>query len=603
MKKHLIIALYLIVNQLCFSQSFPYKLNRTSPERTVFGETFPLGTLLPCERNVKVSDERPSNCVFDNQFYMYPVFIENFDYKEELPNNFGFTVNYNQYDDQYGKDGPPNTLLEGAYQNNNVYTDGGIGYLEWKKETKTGTNGKTYDYTGAFLSSLFGLRQGVFEARIKLPDYPLWFPAYWLYEHQEIDIFEFQDGNIKKNNTCDTYHDMKVHIHGYVNGEHCSRNRKFGVPPTFFQSYHTYKCVWTDYKVDIYLDGTLVAHTAKYYDGPFHPGGVCHTHVYGAMVPSYHRSCNYMSVTPECRIRIWRPNFPDFWNGHYECLDYNKVKKDESFPVTTTPMKLIISNSLAGISDEALTTLSSAWSGLSIDKKRIGIDWIKIYQPIDCSAPRYVCSIGDYRAITGNTNFLSGSVIQMGNGSSCGLVNHEYDKFPIHLLAADEIQFFGDMSFDEDTYLRAEIIDCSGGFNQYQRTADNGEKLFLTDEEIEEIEKRQNDSLMIFDSAFRDSILAYNELQNQYKLIETKSMLDNGAIHIFPNPTEKVLYIDMADEDFYDLFEIEIIDNLGKVYLIQKSKEVDVDFLHSGFYQIKFKFSSGFVVAKSFIKK
>ena len=614
MKNYILLILTLFISDLLFAQNFPYKLNRAHKDATF--------QQYPCEFGVNVKDNRPNNCTFDNTFYMYPVLVENFNYKEELPNNWRFAIDWRS-DDDYKKGVKALTWLGDAYNNNNVYTENGYGYLEWKKEEANGkypvwnsSETKDYDFTGAFLNSYFKLRQGVFEAKIKLPENPNFWPAYWLFNNQEIDIFEFFDGDVTSQNTCDTYHMMKMNVHGYIDGNfntnyategltHCNRNRKFPVPNNFFDNDHIYKCVWTDYKIDIYLDNTLVSTTSKFYDGPFFPTDGCQHASEDGWIPANHRDCNYMSNAPECRFGFNVPNWPDFWNSHFQCYVNNTVKKDMTFPETSIPMSLIISNSLSHLFDNtgALQDIKDNWDSYQQANKRIAIDWIKVYQPIVCSAPRYVCSIGDFKSITGNTNFLSGSVIQMGNGSSCNLINTEPFNFPMHILASDEIKIFGDMTFEEGTYLRAEIIDCNGGFNQYQRTTNTGEKLYLTDEEIEEIEQRQNDSLMKVDPVFRDSILAYNAIKEQYKLLEVKSAADNGAITIYPNPTDKYLQIGMTDEDFFDLSSIEIIDNLGRNYNIDKSNSIDVSFLNAGFYQIKFKFTHGFIVVKNFMKK
>jgi hypothetical protein len=267
-------------------------------------------------------------------------------------------------------------------------------------------------------------------------------------------------------------------------------------------------------------------------------------------------------------------------------------------------MNLIISNSLSHNNGNAtqLATLKSGWNGFSLTDHRIGIDWIKVFQPVNCSASRNICSLSDFKSNTGNTNFLSGSTINVGNGVSCSLTNSEPNNFPMHILASDEISFFGDLAFEEGTFLRAEIIDCSGGFNQFQRTTSTGEKLFLTDEEIKELEKKQHDSLMIYDQAYRDSITEYQKRHEDIIPVPT-SQVDNGAIKIFPNPATDVLYISMAEEDHYDLSSIEIIDNIGKTVTYDKAKALDISFFASGFYSIKFIFTNGYIVVKSFVKQ
>ncbi len=602
------------------AQNFPFELGRAQKKNTT--------QEYPCEFGVNVKDNRPSNCTFDNDFNMYNVYYEEFDYREDIPNNWRFTLDYT-LDDNY-KSGKGRTYLGGKiFQNNdNVYCQNGVCYLEFKAEKTVNANPtpwapntptKDYDFTGAFLNSFFSLRQGVFEARIKFPNNAFFWPAYWLFNVQEIDICEFWDGTPLQgdpwyqSNNCGSYHHMNMSLHGYIDEAlnpnistegttHCTRTRKFGVPNGFFDSFHTYKCVWTDYYIDFYLDGTRVGKVSRYYDGPFLPGGTCHEST-GAYWPTNERSCNYMSNSPECQIRIWVPNFPDFWHGHYECIQYNQVKKDMTFPSTDKLMKMIISNSFASLNDNDANTLEASLGNFQLDNRRIGVDWVKIYQPIKCNSYRYINSVSDFKYYTGNTNFLSGSLIQIGNGSNTNMENYADDNFPMHVLSTDEIQISGDVVFQEGSYLRAEIIDCNNTFTQYQRISNSGEKLFLTDEEREAEEKKQIDSLMKADPAFRDSILSYKEFKDLYLSSSIKSEVDNGAINIFPNPASKAINISMTEEDYYDLYSIEVFDNLGKRFEYQKNYTLDLSELKSGYYQIKFKFTHGFIVVKSFIKQ
>ena len=612
--KQLIILLLLFSGMALLSQNFPLKLNRVDDDASVqnggLGNSF-------CESRVFVRDERPVDCTFGINHYMYPVFIEEFYYKQELPNNWEFTPGYTN-DDHYEGGNEGATWLGNAYANNNVYTNNGIGYFEWKKEDVTaspngGVGSKNYNFTGAMLYSIFRLRQGVFEAKIKLPENANFFPAYWLRGKEEIDVFEFADGNPSGQNICDTYHHMKMTLHGYRNqteqkSDHCSRGRKFQVASDFFDSYHIYKCVWTDYKVDIYLDNKLVGTASKYYDGPYVSPGVCHNATGPQGVPLYHRDCNWLSTATDCLSRIWVPNFPDFWNGHYECIVHNKVDKDINFPSPFNPMQIITSMTINHSNNNAAATrLYDEWDNYGTDDKRIAIDYIKIYQPLDCGTNKYVCTMNDYKTLTGNTNFLTGATIQIGNTINCGFLNpaerqsNGYFKFPLHVLATDEIRFIDDAVFADSTYLRAEIIDCSGGFDQYQRGGQ--EPLFLTDEEIAEMEKRQNDSLMANDPAVRDSVNAYNERMRQEAVSQVKSQVDNGAITVYPNPADDILYIDMPEEDYFDLERLEILDKFGLATVIEKSRTVNVSKLVSDVYQLRFTFTHGMVVVKNFVRR
>jgi hypothetical protein len=116
MKIHIIITLCLLLNKYSFSQNFPYKFNRA--HMSSGGQGW-------CEAAVNVGDNRPTDCIFGGNYYMYNVFTEEFNSKEELPNNFRFTTSWNQIDDNYGG-GTGITFLGNAYNNNNVSTNNGI---------------------------------------------------------------------------------------------------------------------------------------------------------------------------------------------------------------------------------------------------------------------------------------------------------------------------------------------------------------------------------------------------------------------------------------------------------------------------------------------
>lgn len=597
--------LFMFFSIIIYSQNFPYKLNRVSPST-------------PCETRVKVGENRPSNCIFDGNFVMYPVIQEDFNFKEELPNNWSFDLGYTNVD-KYQNGQLGGTYLADAYTNNNIYTSDGVGYFEWKKENLYNkptdyhkTTFKDYKFSGAILNSLFKLRQGVFEARIKLPKLSNFWTAFWLRSSQEIDIYEFNGGqpagNITINTNCGSYNHMMMHLHSYenhdVNQTHCERGRKFGVPESFFDDFHVFKCVWTDYRVDIYLDGTLVGTTTKFYDGPFFFPGFCHTQAGSAWVPAYNRSCNYMSTANDCNLLVPVPNWPDFWHTHTECIFQNYVYRDNNFPTPLDPMPLIISMIIQN--QDKADALYNGWDNLNISEKRMAVDWIKIYQPVVCSAPRTICSLADFKAITGNTSFLSGSTIEVGMG--CTFINPGpiapiYENFPTHFLYSEAfIVDNANYIIATDAHASIEYIDCSIGFNEYERTTNTGEKLFLTEDEIAALEQHQQDSLMANDPEYRATVLAYEAEQNK-EMLRIKSKADNGAILLHPNPTENYLMIDMPEEDFYDLYSIEIIDNLGRSQNIEKTAVLDVFHLSSGFYQLKFKFTHGVVVVKNFVKK
>jgi hypothetical protein len=579
------------LTSFCYSQNFPYKIGAADNDAIIInGHSV-------CDMQIKVQDNRPPNCDFNDNYYFYPVLVEDFNEDARvLMNNWDFK-DPSIDDDDYTSGNGGNTWMVDPYNNGNVFTSGGWLKMQWKKEVKSTPN-KTYDFTGGMFWSIFKLRQGVFEAKIRLPDNPNFFPAYWLERDQEIDVFEFYDGNLNNNAQCDTYHHMKMTIHGYKNtnggineqreGTHCQRNRKFSVPSDFFQTPHIYKCVWTDYKIEIYLDGTLVGYSRKYYDGPFSSAG-CHDAVIGGGVPLYTRDCNYMSTAAGCQTYLGWP--------FNQCIVYNKVYNDLTFPMTSKPMNIIMSMALT---NAHASTLLNSWNNFASDDKAYSVDWVKIYQPVNCGVDHNICSLNDFFNATGNTHFLSGNNIRISPNQNCSFSNPTpappiWTQNPLHILAANQIEINGDAFFEEGNYLRAEIVDCSGGFQQFQR----GEQLFLSDEEINALENQQNDSLLATNPALRDSLASIYQSESINGLQKPGSVTDNGAVSVFPNPTDAKLLIDINEEEYNDLNYIELVNNLGQVSRFEKSRQLNLEEYPSGMYHLKFIFSFGYVVVKS----
>ncbi len=546
-------------------------------------------------------------------FIFYPVYIEEFDFKEDLPNNWSFNLGYTKDDFfEAEKDGKSNGNLwmGNPYGEGNIITNNGIGYLKTIKlnspiydKANDDVDAKNYFFTGGLLKSNYDLKQGVFEIKIRIPENPNFWPAYWLFNGiNEIDVCEFFEGKGKNSweDVCNTYHQFKMtqHHHKYLNNK-CSRGRKFPVtkkpnndPEDFFYSWHIIKCLWTDYRIDIYLDGNLVGYSRRFYDGPFTPPPACQKGA-DSEIPLYNRDCNYMSNSNSCNL--WAP-----WPFNNTCIKWNKAYRDNSWPNTINPMKLILNNAINYNLNNVSTNLYNSWSSFLEKDKELAVDWIKIYQPINCDNIININTEAQFKNTTGGTNFLSGSNVTISDGMSNNKFFIEpWKNFPIHILASEKIAFLNETDIEEGNFLRAEIIDCSGGFNQYQRGMEGEEPLFLTDEEIAEIEKKELDSLLKANPEFMQEYLEYMKLNG---MPDKKSQVDNGAIVLYPNPSIDKINVGMAEEDYYDLSYMEIIDALGRTKRIEKASEVNVKQLSAGLYQLKFVFSHGFIVVKSFIK-
>src|ERR1700741_644158 len=246
----------------------------------------------PCETTIKVADEQPLNCSFSSPVF-YPVFIENFDYKADLPLNFEFSYPYSDFDSKDYKTGSGSNTSEtpcgitylGNGYSNNIDVINGEAHLKVKKEQiyVQNINGCTgpnlYEFTASILHTLPRFKNGIFVAKLKLPKNPDFWPALWMFgtnpAKQEIDIFEHYDDNISGSN-CDKYSQMKMTNHKHVvdpedeHDVHCYRRGVFPTSSAFFDTDHIYQLTWTDYRVLIYLDNTLVGSATRYYDKPWY---------------------------------------------------------------------------------------------------------------------------------------------------------------------------------------------------------------------------------------------------------------------------------------------------------------------------------------------
>jgi hypothetical protein len=220
--------------------------------------------------------------------------------------------------------------------------------------------------------------------------------------------------------------------------------------------------------------------------------------------------------------------------------------------------------------------------------KKYSVDYVIVYQPIKCYTDYTVLNEPQFKSITGGTNFLSGRKITISNGTGNNLYINESPKasnswheFPTHILATEEIAFLNDVAFEEGTFLRAEIISCSGP-SVSQRTTNNSNDTLPPVLPIDYFDKQ-------------DSF--YVALQNYYNS-PLVSETDNGSLQIFPNPTSEHFHISMAEEDFNDLKKIEIVNTLGQVKELPIRELQDVSDLAEGIYMVKFYFSTGMLVVK-----
>jgi beta-glucanase (GH16 family) len=146
-----------------------------------------------------------------------------------------------------------------------------------QKESFTGTDGATRDYTSARLKTqgLFTQTYGRIEARIKIPEGQGMWPAFWMLGEDiptvdwpkcgEIDIME----NVGKE---------PVAIHGSLHGPSTTRRTSdltaiFNLPPgqSFADDFHLYAVEWEPDTVRFYVDTNLYA---NFHSSDWPTGGI-----------------------------------------------------------------------------------------------------------------------------------------------------------------------------------------------------------------------------------------------------------------------------------------------------------------------------------------
>ncbi len=184
-------------------------------------------------------------------------------WSDEFNGTNGSTPDSTKWTYDLGGGGWGNQELE-TYTNRavNAHVEDGNLVITARKETFTGTDGVTRDYTSARIKTqaLFTQTYGKFEARIKIPyGQGLW-PAFWMLGSNidqvgwptcgEIDIFE----NIGKEPSI--VHGT-VHGPGYSGGNGISGSYTLANNARFADDFHIYAVEWEPSAVRFYVDGNL----------------------------------------------------------------------------------------------------------------------------------------------------------------------------------------------------------------------------------------------------------------------------------------------------------------------------------------------------------
>lgn len=555
-----------------------------------------------CENEVKVKDVKVATCAPDNcHSHMYPVIIENFDYKFDLPNKWRFDLGYTPDDDVDGTSGYSTLYCYGYFDkygnitNNNVQIDGGIAKLVNKYESNS-KDGRDYTFTSGCLTSLNNFEYGVFEASIKIPTANKMWPAFWLLgrigNYSEIDIFEFYDDDVS-GSPCDLYnnHKMSLHAGSVPKKNECHRSDKY--PMVEIDDFHTYKLEWNNYEISIYVDGEKKGYATRYYDQSkldYH----CNYGYTGKIDPKYSYNCSALQGLEDNWYEIYWPQKPSWWpNWLYwpsipEFLYYpNKIRQDSYFPSRDRPMALIMNNSInKKYNGESLSEFSEA-------SQTMQIDWVKVYQPFCCGENKNIATLADFNFLSNNTGFLTGSVINLSNMGGTNKFLQEvphpplWTEVPFFFLATDEIQINSEAWFNGEIYTEMRITDCDG--NNGFRVQNNSQDNVLS--EIENATQKtysQHKTVELKESIATDSLF--------------EAITTNKLVKYQPSPTDGLVALICNDEQFEKIISLYFTDLNGNKFYFNKNRIIDIKSLTPGYYQIITEFKDGTVSHAKIIK-
>lgn len=640
MKEIFILFIILILRTHCFSQGIfvPFRvLSKPKVDECRF-------------ENKPVSEVKPTNCDLENGCnYLYPVLIEHFDNNFDLPNKWQFKVHGGSDDNVTGKK-TASTWYGDAYYydnnesnivNNNIKLNNGIMTIL----TIPGAvmrDGRSYVATGGAITSCSQFRTGTFEARIKVPTANKMWPAFWLMgnsdTYAEIDIFEFNDdntgsngGTIFNNSQCDTYnlHKMTLHTGSSTNPTEnkCKREDKY---PLDIIQWHTYKLMWDEYQLSIFVDGNLRGVATKYYRGISSPFFPCqYGSSYNYFDPAINYDCNMLSNEPN-NITLgpqsipwpprpaglpswlpWPPTLPPL--PSIQTNIPNRVDESIYFPNKQSAMNLILNSGLN------ITYNDDIPNEFSQSELKMEVDWIKVYQPFCCGVNKTVCSLLDLDNQTYKTDILTGQKLTIGNSAStCNFKqflpgsDYKYDAngnimldpttgdqvinyrdIPVILLATDEIAIYGDASFPGNTYAEMRITNCGSPnrISSYEQT------------QIDDFLKQQQHVADSLNNNILDSLM-YAYAKSYVDSISSEyNTFDECKFSISPNPAQSIVTINFSNEDCFERVKfIFLIDVNGREFELEKSQIINIEKYTRGSYLLKIIMMDGSVKIDKLIK-
>jgi hypothetical protein len=456
------------------------------------------------------------NC---EDYFLYPVFIEDFNHLSDVEQNFQFWFGYTHNENVKSSDCTKNFEDKSkpvtyygdntfAKQNGNVKCENGKLILERKRQDVTINNYSflhfcvnqndfpyTYNFTNAILKSFFKVRKGIVEGVIKVPKFPYLWSAFWLYAgeptRQEIDIFEYIPNNdLTLSGNCInkapySYYNFTVH-NEYISpnlNEHYQRVAKF-LPSNwynflnwnnFLDVSHKYTLYWDDYKVDLYLDDMHKVRGRKYVSKKDKDFTGCGELIKG---PEFSWSCSGANAQKESS-----PN--------------KKIKIDKAFPIDDRAMEVIISEGIhykAFKNNQYYNNLLNDFNNLPDINKKIIVDRLVVYQPVLLDGNLTIPNLNTFYTHSRNSSFLAANKIEFGPNASIHVhtpAAPNWNQVSMHAIAAEHIIITDEFIYEEGNHLRLETADFSCSGFSYSSKFSNGwdEVVYDLEEDDEENEK------------------------------------------------------------------------------------------------------------------
>ena len=577
-----------------------------------------------CDNEVKVVDLYTSNCNYEsNCNFLYPVLIEDFDNNFDLPNKWAFDYGYTKDDNGNKTAWHGDAYVSSVFgPNHNIQLNNGIAtFLNIEENVTRVNNGNSYDFnfTSGMVASLSKFRTGVFEARIKIPSANKMWPAFWLLSNKsnysEVDIFEFYDNNVGsnpgQNSNCDTYDLHKMTIHGGATGNDCHRGDKY--PLNNLNDFHDYKLVWNDHETFIYVDGLFRGYATRYFkNSTIFPVIPCLYSYGNGLDPALSYNCNQIQYLSDNLLPTipyinwgsrpwWLPNAIS-WPPPQPPQPYlaNKLRQDSYFPEKDNSMSLIINNNINK------KYVNDGFSNFSQSSLNMEVDWIKVYQPFCCGMDKVVCNLADLDNQTYFSDFLTGRKLNIGfTNNSCTFIQNkpgnyingaqDFRDIPVIFLATDEIAIQGDAFFPGDTYAEMRITDC-------------GSNARMNNSEIKQVEDFYQSQQVLMDSIVKidflnsDSI-AKSEYENTMQKYKEMYYIEDGEnINIGPTPALDYIDILCSNTVYEKIVSLSLIDMNGKISTMSIQHTINIEYLKSGFYELKIGFNDGSIVLKKVVK-